>query len=223
MIWTGAEEELLKFINELNQKDKTINLISSIQKQNSIIFWNVLDVLVYEDTNNKLQTTLYKNPYDCQSYLHANSEHPRSLKESTAYSQALLVKRICSTISEFEAHIITIKNQLVKRGYEKTLNENHIEKVAKLDWSVLLAEQSKSKKSSCLSLSVTYKRTLPNIRNILKGELPPNYIFLHFALISLEWDSITLFTKMNFFFLPKLTFQHHLHNIYIYIYICPFI
>ena len=67
MIWTGAEEELLKFINELNQKDKTINLISSIQKQNSIIFWNVLDVLVYEDTNNKLQTTLYKNPYDCQA------------------------------------------------------------------------------------------------------------------------------------------------------------
>ena len=26
-----------------------------------------------------------------------------------------------------------------------------------------------------------------------------NYIFLHFALIGLEWDSITLFTKMNFF------------------------
>ena len=51
----------------------------------------------------------------------------------------------------------------------------------------------------------------------LKGELHYNYIFLHFASIGLEWDYITLFTKMNFFFLPKLTFQHHLHKIYIHI------
>ena len=33
----------------------------------------------------------------------------------------------------------------------------------------------------------------------LKGELHSNYIFLHFALIGLEWDSITLSTKINFF------------------------
>ena len=32
-----------------------------------------------------------------------------------------------------------------------------------------------------------------------KGELHSNYIFLYFVLIGLEWDSITLFTKMNFF------------------------
>ena len=59
-----------------------------------------------------------------------------------------------------------------------------------------------------------YFRTAP----VLKGEPHSNYIFLYFALIGLEWDSMTLFTKMNFFFLlPKLPFQHHLHNIYIYI------
>ena len=32
-----------------------------------------------------------------------------------------------------------------------------------------------------------------------KGELHSEYIFLHFALIGLEWDSITLFTKRNVF------------------------
>ena len=32
MIWIGTEEELLKFINELNQKHKAKYLISSIQK-----------------------------------------------------------------------------------------------------------------------------------------------------------------------------------------------
>ena len=45
---------------------------------------------------------------------------------------------------------------------------------------------------------------------LFKGELHSNYIFLYFALIGLEWDSITLFTKMNFFF-----FQNsHFNTIY---------
>ena len=50
-------------------------------------------------------------------------------------------------------------------------------------------------------------------KQLFKGELHSNYIFLHFAFIGLELDSIILFTKMNLFLLPKLTFQHHLHKI----------
>ena len=53
----------------------------------------------------------------------------------------------------------------------------------------------------------------------IKGELHSNYILLRFALIVLEWDSITLFTKIIFFFLPKLTFQHHLNKIYMAFYL----
>ena len=34
----------------------------------------------------------------------------------------------------------------------------------------------------------------------IKGELHSNYIFRYFALIGLEWDSLNLFTKMNFCF-----------------------
>ena len=40
-----------------------------------------------------------------------------------------------------------------------------------------------------------------------KGELHSNYIFLYFVLIGLEWDSITLFTKMNFFFFQNSHFN----------------
>ena len=39
-----------------------------------------------------------------------------------------------------------MKDQFVRCGYEKTLIENQIEKVAKFDRSVLLAEQNKNKK-----------------------------------------------------------------------------
>ena len=101
---------------------------------------------MYKHINNKLQTTLYKKPTRRESDLNANSEHPRSLKESIPYSQALRVKRICPINSEFEAHIHAIQDQFVKRGYENTLIENQIKKVAKLDRSVLFAEQNKLKK-----------------------------------------------------------------------------
>ena len=95
-------------------------------------------------------------PTDRRSYLPANSEHSRSLKESISYSQTLRVKRICSTNSEFKPHVNIIKYQFVKRRYDKTLIENQIEKVARLDGSVLFASQNKSEKASCLVLSVNY-------------------------------------------------------------------
>ena len=164
MIWPNTEEKLMKFIKKLNQKHKTIKFDFKYSKT-KIEF---LDVLGYKDINNKFQTTLYKKPIDRQSYLPAKSQHPRSLKESIPYSQVLRVKRICFTNSKFEAHINAIKDQFVKRGYQKNLIENQIDKVAKLDRNVLLADQNKSKKASCLPLSVTFNRALPNTKNILQ-------------------------------------------------------
>ena len=108
MIWTATEEELLKFINKINQKYKTIKFDFKYSKA-KIEF---LDVLVYKDINNKLRITLYIKPTDHQSHLHADLEPHRSLKESMSYSQVLRVKRIYSTNSEFEAHFNTIKINL---------------------------------------------------------------------------------------------------------------
>ena len=49
----------------------------------------------------------------------------------------------------------------MKRGYEKIFIQNQIEK---LDKSVFLVEQNESKKAPHLRLSVTYNRTLSNIK-----------------------------------------------------------
>ena len=51
-----------------------------------------LDVLIYKDHNNMLQTTIYRKQTDQQNYLHARSEHPKLLKDSIPYSQALRIK-----------------------------------------------------------------------------------------------------------------------------------
>ena len=82
-------------INELNTKHTSIKFEFKYWRQ-QIEF---LDTLVC-----KLPTTLYKKPTDRQNYLHSKSEHPYSLKKSIAYSQALRIKRICSTQNEFEKH-----------------------------------------------------------------------------------------------------------------------
>ena len=40
-----------------------------------------LGTLVYTDQHQKLKATFYKKPTDSQDYLHANSNHPYSLKK----------------------------------------------------------------------------------------------------------------------------------------------
>ena len=52
-----------------------------------------LILLVYKDEQQKLQTTLSKKNTDKQSYLHAKSNHPVSLKKVSIPSSQIL--RVC--------------------------------------------------------------------------------------------------------------------------------
>ena len=98
MIWKGTEAELMTFIKDLNEKHKTIKFDFQVSPR-KIAF---LDAMLYKDENNNIQTTLYRKPTDQQAFLHAISEHPRSLKSSIPYMQALGLKPICSTTTEFD-------------------------------------------------------------------------------------------------------------------------
>ena len=124
MIWTKSEKDLIEFLNELNTKHTSIKFEFKYSRQ-QIEF---LDSLVYIDNNNKLQATLYKKPTDRQKYLHSKSEHPYSLKKSIACSQALRIKRICSTQNEFEKYSSNLLQQLKKKGYHHDTLKEQIEK-----------------------------------------------------------------------------------------------
>ena len=56
MIWTGTEQELLIFLENLNSKHKTIKF------EHNISHISFLDTLLYKHKNNTLQTTLYRKP-----------------------------------------------------------------------------------------------------------------------------------------------------------------
>ena len=127
-----------------------------------------LIVLVYKDEQQKVQITLCKKNTDKQSYLHAKSNHPVSLKKSIPSSQILRVKRICSTNSEFERNCKVLQVQFTKRGYDSSLIETEIKKIKLLDSKDSLTPKT-TQKAQVLPLTVTYNRTLLNIKQIIQN------------------------------------------------------
>ena len=112
MICNRTPEELILFIDELNKKHKIIKFDYKISTK-QIQF---MDTMVYRDQQRKIQIMMFRKPTDQQTYLHAQSNHRKSLKNSIPYSQALRIKTICSTTSEFNKNCDIITERYKERG-----------------------------------------------------------------------------------------------------------
>ena len=62
--------------------------------------------MLYKSQQHKIQTTIFRKPKDQQIYLHAQSNHPRSLKDNIAHMQSLHEKTICSTTTKFNNRLV---------------------------------------------------------------------------------------------------------------------
>ena len=113
-----------------------------------------------------IQTTIYRKQTDRQNYLHSRSEHPKLLKDSMPYSQALRIKRICSSQQEFLNHTAKIINQFQKRGHDRSLIEQQINK-ANLQERKQLLNEKKKETAKNIPLSFKYNITLPKIKEIV--------------------------------------------------------
>ena len=141
MIWKGTKVELITFIKELNEKHKTIRFDFQISPR-KIAF---LDAMLYKDENNYIQTTLYRKPTD---------------------QQALKLKTICSTSTEFDKNCAIIKQKFLDRQYKEEVLDEHIKKVDRIERKELFTFKEKNNKNR-IPLSITYNRTLPNISKIV--------------------------------------------------------
>ena len=156
MIWKGTKAELITFIKDLNEKYKTIKFNFQVSRR-AIAF---LDAMLYKDENNNIQTTLYRKPTDQQAFLHAKSEHPRSLKSSIPYSQALRLKTICSTSTEFDKNCAFIKQKFLDRQYKEEVLDEQIKKVDKTERKRLFTCKEKNNNKNRILLSTTCSRLL---------------------------------------------------------------
>ena len=93
MVWPHSPTELYSFLSALNNVHETIKFTSNAS-QESVSF---LDVMIHKDNKGQIETGLYTTPTDAHMYLHYNSYHPVHQKKSIPYSQAIRLRRICST------------------------------------------------------------------------------------------------------------------------------
>ena len=104
---------------------------------------NFLGTVVYKTQSGKLETKTYRKESDRKAYLHRKSEHPKFLKRSIPFSQALRLRGICSTNNEFQDSCDKLRNKLVERGYKQQEINEAIERTKTLDRKKLLEEKAK--------------------------------------------------------------------------------
>ena len=109
LIWTGTKEQLTNCLNNLNKKHNSIKFEYKIW-QTSITF---LDTEL-SIQNNKLVTKIYWKKTVCQNFLYIDSDHPKLLKDSIPYSQALRIKSICTTPNDFSHYCEELRGLSVK-------------------------------------------------------------------------------------------------------------
>ena len=167
-ISAGNRKDLMKFLNELNAKQKSIKFEYQISKASITL----LDTEVYIK-NNKMYTKILKEKKaDLQKSRNINSQQPKSLKNIITYSDALPIKRICSKTTRFEYYLPELKERLWNKGYNKKSINQQFSKVKTIDKNELLKEKAHSKEmQSKAPVVLTYNRFLPNISNIVRKHL----------------------------------------------------
>ena len=170
LIWTGTTDQLMKFKQQINEVHPSIKFDFNFSNKEI----NFLGTVVYKTQSGKLETKLYRKESDRQAYLHRKSEHPESLKRSIPFSQALRLRRICSTNNEFQDSCDKSRNKLIERGYKQQEINEGIERTKTLDRKKLLEEKTK-KQSNRIPLVLTYNRTLPNVKRAISN----NWNLLH--------------------------------------------
>ena len=163
IVWTGTKEQFEAMMEIINSCHASIKFDYEI----SIKEVNFLDTTVYVNKDNRLKTRLYVKPTDRQSYLHRKSEHPRSLKNSIAYGQALRIKKICSENKDYQSNVQTLRKAFLKRGYNEDQIQRQVSKANAVSRPELLKNRQRETDDR-IPLVVTYNRTLPDIQSILK-------------------------------------------------------
>ena len=142
LIWTGTTDQLMKFKQQINEVHPSIKFDFNFSNKEV----NFLDTVVYKTQPGKLETKLYRKESDRQAYLHRKSEHPESLKRSILFSQALRLRRICSTNNESQASCDKLRSKLIERGYKQQEINEGIERTKTLEGKNLLEEKAKKAK-----------------------------------------------------------------------------
>ena len=116
MKWTQSDEELQNFLSRANNLHPSIKFTHEISNT-TISFLDTSSSL----SEGVLSTDLYSKPTDTNQYLLPSSCHPPHVTKSIPYSQALRIRRICSTDKSLKKRLGQLTNHLKRRGYKESI------------------------------------------------------------------------------------------------------
>ena len=162
-IWQHGEEELNKFHTHLNSCNEKIKFTME-KSEEKIPF---LDILI-KMKNNKLETDLFCKPTDSHSYLHYTSAHPRACRDSIPYSQFLRIRKICTSLEDFDRHAINFACHFRRRGYPEPLLERAMIQARRKKRSELLSPKTKQTTMDQPVLVTTFHPNDNTLRDIVQ-------------------------------------------------------
>ena len=116
LAWIHGRDSLNKFIEAANCVHPSIKLTYDIS-DSKVTF---LDTEVHISPDGTIETRLYSKPTDSHSYLHPKSCHPSHTTRSIPYSQALRLRRICSSNDIFWQQAPLLHDWFTARGIVQT-------------------------------------------------------------------------------------------------------
>ena len=169
IIWTGERDQFLHFMNFCNSFAATQGYRSNIQftfspPSTSVDF---LDTTVSLNNDGTLSTTLFTKPCASHQYLHRSSYHVTHLKNSLPKSQFLRIRRICSSLREYDLHASRFAQYFINRGYNQHIIKKTIAEVRSLEREVLLTYKKKAKETR-IPLVLPFHHKFTGISQVLK-------------------------------------------------------
>ena len=166
LVWTHGEEALLKFLDHCNQCFPTIKFTAEHSSEQI----NFLDTTIYFNKEGTLESTLFVKQQDICTLLHNNSFHATSCKKGIIYSQALRYRRIITNNDQLEEKLETLRNNLIRRGYNLSEIKTQFNKVRQHSQSDLLFANNKQTTQTAKNLPfvIPYDNTTIEIGKILK-------------------------------------------------------
>ena len=163
IFWAGSESRLHQFHEFVNTIDSNLKFTMEIG-EDSI---NFLDLKI-SIVDNGIHTTVYSKPTDSHLYLQGDSCHQLSSIRGIQKGVALRLKKICSTICEYDEKSKEYMAYLVARGHDPVSVKNTFNDVRKRLRNDIRQPTSNTSKQLGVIFSTKYNPRGPNIKQIIK-------------------------------------------------------
>ena len=115
-----------------------------------------LDCNIWINENCKFETDLYVKSSDRVTYLKPSSCHPKHISKNIPYSLGYRLKRICSSIINFEIRLKELELNLISRGYTKKVIKNAFDKLKNVSREQALKKVIRKNDKNNVIFSHTY-------------------------------------------------------------------